>query len=314
MSPGQTEFSVSYDRTTRIVSAVVCVFLVLAAIAAHSIWIGGLLVLTLVLGYAYSPRGYTVSDQAITVTRLTGNARFPLERIREARQTTADDLRGCIRLWGSGGFFGYYGLFRTSKFGLCRWYVTNRRNTVVAIAGAKTALFSPDDVDGFLAAVGTAAPSPGTSAEPFDGPGVRIPARAWAGIAIAALAMAVAALAFLYSPGPPSYTLTTDALAIHDRFYPVTLKAAEVDVANIRLVDVAVDREWRPTLRVNGFANSHYRAGWFRTANGQRVRVYRARATRLVLLPPKGNGAPVLLEAREPERFVDEVRRAWQSS
>ena len=140
-----------------------------------------------------------------------------------------------------------------------------------------------------------------------------MPASAWAGIGIAALAMGVAALAFLYSPGPPGYTLTASTLAIHDRFYPVTLKAAEVDAAHIGIVDVAVDREWRPTLRVNGFANSHYRAGWFRTANGLRVRMYRTRATRLVLLPPKGNGTPVLLEVREPERFVDEVRRAWQS-
>jgi hypothetical protein len=253
MPPGQAEFSVAYDRTTRIVSAVVCALLLVVGIAVHSIWIGGLLVVIVILGFAYSPRGYTISEHAVTVKRLIGNVRFPLERVREARRTTADDLRGCIRLWGSGGFFGYYGLFHTSKLGSCRWYVTNRRNTVVVIAGGKTALFSPDDVDGFLAAMPAGAPSMGTTAEPFDAPGIRMPAGACALIGIAAVAMGVVALAFLYSPGPPDYTLTPDALAIHDRLYPVTLKAADVDVPHIRVVDVAVDQEWRPTLRVNGF-------------------------------------------------------------
>ncbi len=66
-----------------------------------------------VLSYAYSPRGYTLAERSIVVKRLIGGARIPLERVREARRTTSADLRGCIRLWGSGGMFGYYGLFRT---------------------------------------------------------------------------------------------------------------------------------------------------------------------------------------------------------
>jgi hypothetical protein len=100
-------------------------------------------------------------------------------------------------------------------------------------------------------------------------------------------------------------------LTIHDRFYPVTLSRADVDMARVRMVDFAVDREWRPTARTNGFANSHYHSGWFGLANGQKVRLYRADATRLVLLPPSGKGPAVLLEAKDPERFIDDLRAAW---
>ena len=64
-------------------------------------------------------------------------------------------------------------------------------------------------------------------------------------------------------------------------------------------------------MRTNGFANAHYRSGWFRVANGQKVRMYRADGTRLLLLPPKGDGAAVLLEAKDPEQFLDELRRQW---
>jgi hypothetical protein len=42
--------------------------------------------------------------------------------------------------------------------------------------------------------------------------------------------------------------------------------------------------------------------------------MYRADGKRLVLLPPKGDGAAVLLETSEPERFVREVRQAWPAA
>jgi hypothetical protein len=72
-----------------------------------------------------------------------------------------------------------------------------------------------------------------------------------------------------------------------------------VDVEHIRLVDCGVDTDWRPTARTDGFANAHYRSGWFRVAGGKTVRMDRADGTRLVLLPPKGDGAAVLLETRQ---------------
>jgi hypothetical protein len=311
MLPGQTEFTASYDRTTKIVSAVACAVLLLAGVLTHNTIVGCISVLVVLLSYAWSPRGYALRERSIVVKRLIGGARIPLDRVREARRTTSDDLRGCIRLWGSGGMFGYYGLFRTSKLGKCGWYVTDRRNTVVVITDEKTALFSPDDVDGFLAAIRATVPVPETPAGPLEFRTTGVSAGTWIGVAIGAVALAVVAFAFMYSPGPPSYTLTADTLAIHDRFYPVTLRAADVDLARVRLVDIAMDREWRPTMRTNGFANAHYRSGWFRVANGQKVRMYRADGTRLVLLPPKGDGAAVLMEVKDPGQFLDALRRQW---
>ncbi len=103
--------------------------------------------------YAYSPRGYSLDGREIVVHRLIGNVRIRLAGLRQARPATAEDLSGGIRLWGSGGMFGYYGLFRTSGLGKCTWYVTNRRNMVVVETEEKTALFSPDDVARFLGEV-----------------------------------------------------------------------------------------------------------------------------------------------------------------
>ena len=308
-------FSASYDTTTKVISAVVLVVFLVIIVATHSVVAGCLFALILVGAYAWSPRGYAVSDGSIEVKRLIGRARIPLDGLREARAATKDDFRGCLRLFGNGGLFGYYGLFSTAKLGKCTWYVTNQKKTVVVVSSAGTTVFSPDDVDGFLAAAWAGAPVPmGTRGEPLpDSPsyGTGVQTNILVGGAIAILVIVVVAFAVLYSPGPPACTLTAQSLTIHDRFYPVTLQAAGVDVEHIRLIDFGVDTQWRPTARTNGFANAHYRSGWFRVASGKTVRMYWAESKRLVLLPPKGDGAAILLETADPEGFLRQLRQAW---
>ncbi len=297
---------------------VVCGVLAVIAILNHSVIVAGLEAMALLLAYAYSPGGYAVSGRSIIVQRIIGNVSIPLDGIREARAATADDFRGCIRVCGNGGLFGYYGLFRTSKLGKSSWYVSNRSKAVVVVTQSKTTVLSPDDVDGFLAAVHASAPVATTApgAPPLDaarafGPG-RLVGTA-IGAIFAVVVIAVVAFAVLYSPGPPSYTLTPQSLTIRDRFYPVTLIPSLVDIDHVRIVDFGVDTEWVPTARTTGFANGHYRSGWFRLANGERVRLYRADGTRLVLLPGKGGGTSVLLEAKYPEQFMEELRQEWSN-
>jgi len=305
-------FTASYDSFTKILSALVCLGLLAVIIATHNPVISILAIVVILISFAYSPRGYVLSDRSILVRRLAGPARIPLEDVREVRRSTPEDSRGCIRLWGSGGFFGYYGLFTSAKLGKFTGYVSNRNNSVVVVTGSKTALFSPDDVDGFLAAIRVTAPVQASSPVPVLAAQRRSPALpATIGIVIGMAAIGVVVAASSYSPGPPSYTLTSAALTIHDRFYPVTLRADAVDVSQIRVVDLSADPDWRPTRRTNGFANSHYQSGWFRVANGEKIRLYRSGGQRLVLLPAKSGGATVLYQAEDPDRFAGEVRAVW---
>jgi hypothetical protein len=150
-------FSASYDRNTKIISAIVCLGLLAVIVAVHNFVLTSLSLLVIFLCFAYSPRGYLFAGRSILVKRLAGTARVPLDELREARRATPDDFRGGIRLWGSGGLFGYYGLFSTTKLGKSTWYVTNRSNSVVVVTAAKTVLFSPDGAEEFLAAIRAAA-------------------------------------------------------------------------------------------------------------------------------------------------------------
>jgi hypothetical protein len=304
------EFRTSLDTFAIVVSCVACGILLAAAAFAQSLLAGGLAVLVMAGAYAWSPRAYVVSARQVVVKRLIGDVVFALEGLAEMRRAGGDDMRGCVRIWGNGGLFGYYGLFRTSGLGRCTWYVTRRSNAVVLVTNRRTALFSPDDVDGFLAAIRAAVPE-----LPPDG--LRANASAgsrrtwWIPAAIGGAALAIAAGALLYSPGPPAYTLGAGTLEIHDRFYPVTLQAAEVDLGHVRVVDLDEETAWRPTLRTNGFGNPHYQAGWFQTAGGTKIRLYRAGGRRLVLLPPSGASVPVLLQVKDPDEFIAGLRRAW---
>ena len=282
-------------------------------VMTRNVFVGAAGAAVILVSYALAPRGYAVLGRALLVKRrLWRSVAVSLESVRELQPATAEDFRGALRLWGNGGVFGYYGLFQTAKLGKCRWFLTNRSNAVVLVTEEKTVLVSPDDVPEFMAAVRGVAAVPDT----YTG-ALRLQmsetssAGRWVGGAIATVVLAIVGFAFLYAPGPPKLTLTAHALEIHDRFYPFTLSAADVDIAGIRVVDITGDPEWRPTARTNGFANAHYHSGWCRTANGRTALMYWADGRRLVLLPPKGNGPAVLVEATEPEKLVATIRDEW---
>jgi Bacterial PH domain len=153
-------FSASYDRVTKTISTLVCLFLLAIVAASHSFIFCVLAVVLVLVSYAYSPRGYVIADRSIVVRRLAGRPRIALDDAREVRRATPDDSSGAIRLFGSGGLFGYYGLFSSAKLGKFTAYVTNRNNKVLVVTGSRTVLFSPDDVNGFLNAIQASAPVP----------------------------------------------------------------------------------------------------------------------------------------------------------
>ena len=151
------QFSASYDLTTKIISAALCAAVLIILAATRNAVVAGPLILIVLLAYAYSPRGYALSGLTLNVKRLVGRVEVPLNGLREVRLGVREDFRGCLRLWGNGGLFGYYGLFTTSRLGKCTWYVTSRSKAVVVVTDAKTTLFSPDDPASFIAAVRSAA-------------------------------------------------------------------------------------------------------------------------------------------------------------
>jgi hypothetical protein len=152
-------FGAHHDRMTQIVSACVVVALVAAPLSVAR---AGLIAVFVALGasltaiaiaFAFSPRGFEISGEEFRVRRIIGDVVFPLVSLQFAREATPADFRGCVRLWGSGGLFGYYGLFWSKALGKSRWYVTDRSKAIILTNGSQTVLVSPEDRDGFVAAI-----------------------------------------------------------------------------------------------------------------------------------------------------------------
>lgn len=56
----ETYFPASYDRTTRIISAVFALIVLGIVVVTQSALVGGIVVLSVLLSYGLSPRGYLV--------------------------------------------------------------------------------------------------------------------------------------------------------------------------------------------------------------------------------------------------------------
>lgn len=314
----EQQFAASYDLPAKICTVAVIAVCVVVCITTSSLVVGALELCVITLAYLNAPQSYKLSGRSILIKRFIGTVRIPLDNIRELRAGTAEDFRKCTRLWASGGLFGYYGLFKTARLGKCRWYVTNRSQSVIVVTGESTVVLSPNDVPGFLAAVRSEVFIPETTAalteKVIDVRKGGVPLGVWIGGAAAILltlgGLGFGCFAVMYSPGPPKLTLTSNSLTIRDLFYPVTLNATDIDLSGIRIVNIRTDHEWTPTERTNGFANAHYHSGWFQVAGGA-ARMYWADGATLVLLPSLHGGAPVLVEVSDPEQFVESVRRQW---
>ncbi len=307
-------FGARYDWLTKIVSGGVVLLLVAVpvmamragAVAAFATLVSAAVI---ALSFAFSPRGYETSGGVFRVKRLIGDVVFPLDRLQFVRDATAADFWGCVQLWGSGGLFGYYGWFWSKALGRSKWYVTDRNRAVVVTDGDKIILVSPEDHDGFVGAIRRA--DAGTLATNERSASGRTPSLA-IGLALTGVTLALVAAAMLYSPGRPPVDLTRDSLVIHSRFFGMTVPASSVDVANVRVVDIQVEPDWKPVLRTGGFGNPYYRAGNFRTASGRAVKLFTTGTERLVLLPPsRADGTPVLLDSAVPDQFAARVRETW---
>lgn len=86
--------------------------------------------IVLIVPYLFSPRGYALTTTGVLIKRPLKNVFIPYDSIVSVR-TVAEELKWGIRLWGSGGLYGFIGLFRFKKLGNVRMYVTDRGKMVL---------------------------------------------------------------------------------------------------------------------------------------------------------------------------------------
>lgn len=74
------------------------------------------------------PRHLLIDDKSIVITHPIGQTVILKSDITEISAVERSEIRGSLRLFGSGGFFGWFGIFRNSKFGTYRLYCGQLEN------------------------------------------------------------------------------------------------------------------------------------------------------------------------------------------
>ena len=148
-------FAAPWDNLVKGVT--ICVFAVMIFVMivfgfvadSLSILVGMLALYSAILGslYLWAPRAYTVTDNKIIVKRLIGDFQITAAQKPERWRWTWWG----IRLFGSGGLYGYYGFFSFRDLGRVCMHATNRNNLVlVKDKKGRRFLLSPSEPGKFI--------------------------------------------------------------------------------------------------------------------------------------------------------------------
>ncbi len=91
---------------------------------SYSLLVSGFLLIMIALGPAlYTPLKLSLTEKCFSIHYIFWNYNVPIKNIQEAELYHGSE--GDIRIFGSGGLWGYLGKFKNKQLGLYEMYVTN---------------------------------------------------------------------------------------------------------------------------------------------------------------------------------------------
>ncbi len=111
--------------------------------------------LILIIGAAFAPRQYQITGDSILVSRLFAkDVKIPLSKVYSIEPVSYKYVfKKSVRIMGSGGGFGIYGTFTSPSLKYFKAYMTRRDKLVLIRTLDKPFVLTPDDPEGFIAAV-----------------------------------------------------------------------------------------------------------------------------------------------------------------
>jgi hypothetical protein len=102
--------------------------------------------------YAASPLGYAIDNKAVYIERKAlRTVRVPLSQITAVQYLPARSLQGSIRVYGTGGLFGWAGRYHVPGLGAVSMHATNLEQLIVIQRRhRKPMVISPADSAAFL--------------------------------------------------------------------------------------------------------------------------------------------------------------------
>jgi hypothetical protein len=253
-------FAMSWDRSLRISTAVVAGLLLLLAAGvpalvsatvgrndpvavAFGAVVAAVLLATLGLVWALAPRRIALGGGALRVERRLAPVVIPLSEVREVEVLAGRALAGALRLAGTSGAFGHYGLFSSRALGPFHLYATAREGLVRVDTARRRYVLSADDAPGRAAALLAAAPGARAGASGAAEAARRVRFRhLWLVLVAAALVPLLlgAVLAASWARAPRAISVRGGAVVVErNRAEPVALPLAGARVRVLHREDLA---------------------------------------------------------------------------
>ncbi len=104
----------------------------------------------------FAPRKYYMTPETMGVSRLGPDVVIPLVDVESVQVAKSADFSRTIRIFGSGGLYGSFGIFRNARMGTFRAYATQKEPLVIVkMKTGKSVVLSPDNPDAFVQAFGS---------------------------------------------------------------------------------------------------------------------------------------------------------------
>jgi hypothetical protein len=153
-------FPASLDNLARLISTVTALGIVVALHTLYTnrdrlgVWswtVACIVFGAFVVGWMFRTTGYAITEDELVIDRSIGPRRLSLKDIESAKRVSWRDMGSQMRVFGSGGYGGYYGVYSSSALEhSIDYYATNLSNLVlIKPRMSREFLVSPDDPASF---------------------------------------------------------------------------------------------------------------------------------------------------------------------
>lgn len=156
-SPLMQQFKASMSKIVITITLIVHIMVLgtIIPLASNGIalWEVVILPILFLTAFLLRPFRYDVDDRQLIIRKYVLPKRLLITDIASAAPVDYSDLKITLRLWGSGGFWGWYGVFLTAENGSKKILLqcSQKENLVlITMKDGKRIVISPDDRDGLL--------------------------------------------------------------------------------------------------------------------------------------------------------------------
>ena len=156
-------FSAKLDDLSKIITYVIAAVLVIPLIMLTQIAARGnpevlipfaVVIIVLAVALLFRVKSYVLTPTELQIVRQVGAKSFPINTFKSATPATTKELVFGLRLFGSGGWAGYFGTFFYRNVGKVSVFATDRKKLILLrTKDDRQILVSPEDTEGFLKAL-----------------------------------------------------------------------------------------------------------------------------------------------------------------